>query len=49
MQEGTMEALELFGILLVILGVIGMAVMLKGGKPTHHSMTKSGKSHDTGM
>jgi hypothetical protein len=39
-----MNALELFGILLVILGGIGMAEMLKGGTPTYHSMTKPGKS-----
>jgi len=32
--------------LLVILGVIGMAVMLRGGSPTHHSMTKSGTGND---
>lgn len=41
-----MESLEIFGILLVILGLIGMAVMLKGGRPTHHSMTKSGSGND---
>jgi len=43
-----MEALELFGIALVILGVLGMAVMQKNGKPTHHSSMKLGKSNDAG-
>jgi hypothetical protein len=39
-----MNALELFDILLVILGGIGMAEMLKGGTPTYPFMKKPGKS-----
>jgi hypothetical protein len=45
-KEASMESLEIFGILLVILGVIGMAVMLRGGSPIHHFMTSSGTGND---
>jgi hypothetical protein len=36
-----MESLDIFGVLLVILGAIGMAVMLKGKRPSPRSTTKS--------
>ena len=32
-----MESLEIFGVLLVILGMIGMVVMLKGRRPGFRS------------
>lgn len=39
-----MEGLELFGLLLVIIGIIGLTVMLKGKRPTYKSMTKHEQS-----
>jgi len=35
-----MESLEIFGVLLVILGAIGMAVILKGRRPSDRSTIK---------
>jgi hypothetical protein len=39
-----MESLEIFGVLLVILGAIGMAVMLKGRRPSHRSTREPANS-----
>ena len=39
-----MESLEIFGVLLVILGAIGMAVMLKGRRPDSRSTRRSASS-----
>jgi hypothetical protein len=39
-----MESLEIFGVLLVILGAIGMAVMLKGRRPSNRSSRQSASS-----
>ena len=39
-----MESLEIFGVLLVILGAIGMAVMLKGRRPSHGSSRQTASS-----
>jgi len=39
-----MESLEIFGVLLVILGVTGIAVMLKSGRPDSRSTTESPNS-----
>lgn len=36
-----MESLEIFGVLLVILGAVGMAVMLKGIRPDFSSTMES--------
>lgn len=36
-----MENLELFGVLLVILGLVGFVIMLKGKRPSHGSSAKS--------
>lgn len=35
-----MEGLEFFGIVLVLLGVIGIRVMLKGKRPTYDPPTQ---------
>ena len=43
-KETIMESLEIFGVLLVILGAIGMAVMLKGRRPSHRSSRPSASS-----
>jgi len=39
-----MESLEIFGVLLVILGAIGLAVMLKGRRPNHRFSRQSASS-----
>jgi hypothetical protein len=39
-----MESLEIFGVILVILGAIGMAVMLKGRRPDSRSTGKPSNS-----
>jgi hypothetical protein len=41
-----MDASKLFGMLSVIPGVMGMAVMVKGGRSFYQSMTEPAKDHE---
>lgn len=37
------DVMELFGILSIIIGIIGMIVMLKGKRPEYHSSNRPAK------